>query len=67
MIAEFTEDEKTLLRGKASGVANKYDCSKAYVNQITRGEKEINSPLSKNIYSDLKTLVELLKPITSIK
>lgn len=67
MKAEFTEDEKTLLRGKASGVANKYNCSKVYVNQITKGEREINSPLSKSIYSDLKTLVELLKPETTNK
>ena len=62
MIADFTEDEKTLLHGKASSFADKYKCSKGYVNKIISGQRHINSELSKNIYSDLKTLVELLKP-----
>lgn len=65
MIAKFSDDEKTLLKGKASSLANKHECSNKYIHYIINGVREVNSELSKKIYADLKALVELLTPETT--
>lgn len=62
MTASFTDTEKNILQGQAAKVALKHNCSKAYVNMIIRGEREINSDLGKDIHTDLMALIKLLSP-----
>lgn len=62
MRASFTPDEKKLLQGQSSKLANKYNCSQAYVNMIIRGQREVNSELAQKVLSDLKNLINLLSP-----
>lgn len=62
MIASFSDNEKTLLYGQSSKLAAKHGCSSKYVKMIINGERNINFPLAKKIYADLKSLVELLSP-----
>lgn len=67
MIAHFTDYQKTLLRGKSSAIANKYGCSKKYVQFIINGERIVKSELSKKINKDLIALIELFTPETTTK
>ena len=60
MKTSFTPTEKLTLRGQASKLAKKYNCSSEYVNMIITGKREINFPLAKNIYKDLKSIIKLL-------
>lgn len=62
MKAEFTTEEKNILQGQSSKLAKKHNCSQVYVNLIIRGQREIKSKLSKSIYEDMKSLIELLSP-----
>jgi hypothetical protein len=67
MIAEFSDQEKNLLKGLKASIARKYSCSTTYVMQIVNGSREINSPLSMKIYKDLKHQAEFLTPETPEK
>lgn len=62
MKAEFTTEEKNILQGQSGKLAKKHGCSQVYVNLIIRGQREIKSKLSKSIYEDMKSLIELLSP-----
>jgi len=62
MIAEFSVQEKNLLKGIKASIARKYSCSTTYVMQIANGSREIKSPLSKKIYKDLKHQAKFLTP-----
>ena len=62
MRAAFTAKEKIILQGQSSKLAAKHNCTQTYVNLIIRGEREISTDLSKKIYQDLKSLIELLSP-----
>lgn len=67
MIAEFSDQEKTLLRGQKASIARKHSCSTTYVMQIVNGKREINTTLAKTIYKDLKHQAEFLTPKTPKK
>lgn len=64
MVAEFTEIQKTTLKGKAPSLAVKHKCSQRYIRLIIKGEREINTPLAEAIYKDLETLIEFFTPKT---
>jgi len=60
MVASFSDDEKTILYGQSSKLASKHGCSSKYVKYIINGQREINFPLAKKIYTDLLALIQLL-------
>lgn len=62
MVAEFTENEKTLLKGQGESIARKHGCSQKYVRYIILGEREINTPLAQQVYKSCKDLAEFLTP-----
>lgn len=62
MTAEFTEEEKAILKGHLSGIAKKHHCSVMYVEYILKGQRQIKTPLSKDIAKDLKQLAKFLTP-----
>jgi len=66
MIADFTDNEKTLLKGHLSGIAKKHNCSVMYVELIVKGKRNIDTPLAKKIYQSLKDLAEFLTPETDL-
>ena len=57
MKADFTTDEKTLLKGTLSAIARKHGCSHTTVQEIAAGNYEINTQLRRNIYKALKDTV----------
>lgn len=62
MEAAFTVAEKTVLKGHKAAIAKKHGCSITYVVMIIEGDREINTPLAKKIYKDLKNLAKILTP-----
>ncbi|MEH6407190.1 MAG: hypothetical protein V7767_07920 [Leeuwenhoekiella sp.] len=62
MVAEFTQNEKNLLKGHGQSIARKHKCSQKYVRYIILGQREINTELAKKVYTDCKTLAEFLTP-----
>lgn len=62
MKAEFNKGEKEILQGQSGKLAKKHNCSQVYVNLIIRGQREIKSQLSKSLYADMQSLIELLSP-----
>ncbi|MEO2080645.1 MAG: hypothetical protein ABGW88_13875 [Leeuwenhoekiella sp.] len=64
MVAEFTEIQKTTLKGKAPSLAVKHKCSQRYIRLIIKGEREINTPLAEAIFKDLQILLDFFTPKT---
>ena len=62
MKAKFSDKEKILLRGQGAVIARKHGCSNMYILHIIKGDREIKSPLSKEILKDLKKLIQFLTP-----
>jgi hypothetical protein len=62
MSASFSDNEKKILYGQSSKLAAKHGCSPQYVIMIINGERAVNFPLAKSIYTDLLALIELLQP-----
>ncbi len=58
----FTNEELEILRGLFSVIGRKYDKSGKYVSLIAQGEREVNTKVAKNILSDLKSILKILKP-----
>lgn len=63
MIPVFTDEDKTLLKGKVSAIARKYGCSHTYINLMLDGEITIKSLKSKNIYNGIKETIDFFQPI----
>lgn len=63
MKANFTEEEKTALKGKMSFIARKYGVSHTTVQEIHNGNWEINTPVRLKIYNALKETADFFKPI----
>lgn len=63
MSEHFTHAELKLMKGKYASLARKYDVTTTYVKLITNGERKLNSKLSKLIFQDIQTVIELFKPL----
>ena len=62
MKAEFTENQKTLLKGHLHAIARKHNCSGMYVQMILVGDRNINTDLAKDVCKSLHELAEFLEP-----
>ncbi len=67
MSEHFTEDELTLMKGKYASLARKYDVTTTYVKLIADGKRKSNSKLSKLIFSDIRSTIELFTPLPKEK
>ena len=67
MKADFTDDEKRILNGKARAVARKFNVSNTYVSNIIKGSANISSELAQNIFNDLKELITFFQPLSESK
>ena len=65
MVATFSENEKKLLKGQSSKIADKHNCTSRYVGYIINGQRNIDNELSSKIFNDLNTIVHLLRPTSS--
>lgn len=63
MKADLTEEEKNILKGKMSAIASKYGVSHTTVQEICKGNWELNTQLRLDIYNALKETVEFFKPL----
>ncbi len=64
MDQHFTEEELSLLQGKFTSLARKYNSTTTYVKMIEYGDRKLNTRLSQRIFSDVRQLVELFKPLS---
>lgn len=64
MNQHFTKDEMALMKGKYASLARKYDSTTTYVKLIANGQRQLNSKLSKSIYTDIQKIIELFKPLS---
>ena len=67
MKTEFTESEKTILKGHLSAVARKHGATRVYVRDIMNGERNVKSDLSMKIFYDLKKMAGFLTPIDQLQ
>ncbi len=63
MSEHFTEDELTLMKGKYASLARKYDITTTYVKLIADGKRKSNSKLSKLVFIDIRSTIELFRPL----
>lgn len=58
-MTEFTSKQRKLINKNA--LANKHNCTDAYVRLVLKGEREQNSELANKIVEDAKKMLEILE------
>ncbi len=59
-MSHFTKDQRKKINKTA--LADKHNCSSAYIRLVLRGEREENTVLAKAIIEDVKSMLQILEP-----